>query len=124
MEASVGTGATPVCRECANCMACNATRSGTFAGATTRCAEQRLTARLLALRVPLALAPLRVRLLPGVKESDRLLMAQDPSREKGNVMDGWMTLQHGELSPSQLEPWLDRDGGTTVPIPEHYAWSC
>ena len=87
--------------ECEACMACNSSKKMQ----NTRCAEPRLTARLLALRVPLAVAAFRQRLLPALTPG-----APDPL-DSGSLVDHW--LAEGE-QPFDL--WHG--------VPKHYAWSC
>ena len=71
----------------------------------TRCAEPRLTARLLALRVPLAVAPFRQRLLPAIPPG-----GADPL-DSDVLVDRWLAMS---------EPPFDLWHGA----PKHYAWSC
>jgi hypothetical protein len=87
--------------ECEACMACN---SSTHMQ-NTRCAEPRLTARLLALGVPLGVAAFRQRLLPS------LTPGQADPLDSGVLVDRWLV---------QGEAAFDLWNG----YPSHYAWSC
>lgn len=87
--------------DCEACMACNSTRHMQ----NTRCAEPRLTARLLALGVPLGVSAFRQRLLPSFDPGEA-----DPL-DSGVRVDRW--LMQGE---GAFDLWHG--------YPSHYVWSC